>query len=918
MYRDNTTEYMTKCISYMQCRSGRLKLPLCVLAYETLSDIFISLGTHHRAILTRSTVIGKINRLQYIIPATLRSYWDISSQEGWMNEHASMDDTIHVEAEALFAIFNDLGSQSVVLKRSLSDLVPSLQRDLTLEAYNNIHTPYSVYSLIIHKALPSILDILPYHVKIYTPCIRNTTYQTELHMISSIIDTKEEGASWTGLLESLKCLLRAYIRHIEYQNPKSNGGEGIRSISCPPLTFAITCITMYTLYERGSTNVSHPDCPVIDDLYSHMNCVFGHHKGGGDVPLTLAKKSLELITRFNKPCPKSISGGVESRIPILTLFSSLLCLCEWTFLTYNEVVHTTTACKALMSVYMDIRTELGTFNNGVPNRRLARCREFLSIGLSRCSIKCLGGGHVNVFQEFRKMQRTTTASSRIALMQHLKWGVKDSGMLPISSDYEGAIINAFPNTWRYMIISTYGICTKRVFGAVYIKDSTMATTLHTIQNWGAVNGFESRAETGDSRSLSHRLKGIWYVVNLADEINDIFERYKEIEEENLTSILNTSNDSWWSTRYKLETKLKTYVTEMDQHMLSNISCIYRAWSNPPPSDTSIINAVRSIMDTVLEGEDNKTILGTLEQIQGVAIMSHLLSTPSLKSPNGHLKHVMSRLMSMAFPFISSPVKKIGDLMNTTHISSASRHDTSNVLFIESTNLGPIQFEVFETFRNYPIIRNVNVHVLNGLYGAGRVMPDRFSKCRVRYLVNPTGDLETSEKAVPNAYREMKSWSGSAGKVDETEDMKPLLLAALSVNDVYLYCGHQAGELYLNGDAIQRGNCIVHENQTRGSPLHSAALLMGCGSCRLRPIHRTLWQTENESPVYDYLINGVSIIIGTLRSVTDIDLDRMTRQMLRCWRRDGGRDMCLYMIQSRDACKLYHLTAAACVAIGMPP
>eukprot|EP00918_Siedleckia_nematoides_P049491 GHVU01108508.1.p1 GENE.GHVU01108508.1~~GHVU01108508.1.p1 ORF type:complete len:810 (+),score=168.07 GHVU01108508.1:49-2430(+) len=152
--------------------------------------------------------------------------------------------------------------------------------------------------------------------------------------------------------------------------------------------------------------------------------------------------------------------------------------------------------------------------------------------------------------------------------------------------------------------------------------------------------------------------------------------------------------------------------------------------------------------------------------------------------------------------------------------------------------------------------------------------------RVFYVVNPEGDLLTAEKAVPTHLRNRPTWTGVVGT--KPPNLSSQILHHFLHSDIYLYCGHNAGELYLNDEAVQRGSLKGARDESLHSANNrrSAAVLIGCSSGKV--CCRGGFDSCVEGPAVDYLVGGCPFVVGVMWNVTDVDLDRFTWRLLDVW------------------------------------
>ena len=125
------------------------------------------------------------------------------------------------------------------------------------------------------------------------------------------------------------------------------------------------------------------------------------------------------------------------------------------------------------------------------------------------------------------------------------------------------------------------------------------------------------------------------------------------------------------------------------------------------------------------------------------------------------------------------------------------------------------------------------------------------------------------------------------------------------NDVFLYVGHSGGEQFFNNRRV--------ENLS----INSAVLLMGCSSAAPR--------VEGEycpnGISLSYLSAGAPCVVGNLWSITDVDGDSYTAEMLSLWFGGEGYEeemtIAHAVAEAREVCQLSFSVGAAPVCVGFP-
>ncbi|KAL3692477.1 hypothetical protein R1sor_006128 [Riccia sorocarpa] len=135
-------------------------------------------------------------------------------------------------------------------------------------------------------------------------------------------------------------------------------------------------------------------------------------------------------------------------------------------------------------------------------------------------------------------------------------------------------------------------------------------------------------------------------------------------------------------------------------------------------------------------------------------------------------------------------------------------------------------------------------------------------CNTFYVLNPSGDLKSTQLSFEGWFSRQPGWKGKAGTPPTAEEFRQVL----QVYDLFVYLGHGTGDQFLPERFVrQLDHC-------------AAALLMGCSSGRLAP----RGQYEPFGTVLSYLMAGCPSVIANLWDVTDGDIDRFSKFLLHKW------------------------------------
>ncbi|KAL4941194.1 hypothetical protein BDV06DRAFT_223349 [Aspergillus oleicola] len=178
-----------------------------------------------------------------------------------------------------------------------------------------------------------------------------------------------------------------------------------------------------------------------------------------------------------------------------------------------------------------------------------------------------------------------------------------------------------------------------------------------------------------------------------------------------------------------------------------------------------------------------------------------------------------------------------------------------------------------------------------------------------YMLNPTGDLQTTQNTFEKDLANLEGWTGVVNRQPSEEEFKD----GLESKDLFLYFGHGSGAQYIRGRTVKRlDQCAV-------------TFLMGCSSGTLTEAG----EYEPYGTPMNYLQAGSPALVATLWDVTDKDIDRFAKATFEHWgliqtgSRSCGEDvgdavaLDAAVSRSRRACMLKYLNGAAPVVYGVP-
>ncbi|KAH8815805.1 peptidase family C50-domain-containing protein [Xylogone sp. PMI_703] len=193
-----------------------------------------------------------------------------------------------------------------------------------------------------------------------------------------------------------------------------------------------------------------------------------------------------------------------------------------------------------------------------------------------------------------------------------------------------------------------------------------------------------------------------------------------------------------------------------------------------------------------------------------------------------------------------------------------------------------------------------------------------------YILNPGGDLKSTQATFEKTLRELDEWDGIIKREPSENEIKE----SLESKDIFLYFGHGSGAQYIRAREIRKlEKCAV-------------TMLMGCSSGALTDAG----EFEPYGPAINYMHAGCPALVATLWDVTDKDVDRFAKSTLQHWglfqgssdktgsvrggksgkkKAGAAQPMCANMslveavARGREACNLRYLNGAALCVYGVP-
>ncbi|KAJ5775905.1 uncharacterized protein N7511_000916 [Penicillium nucicola] len=240
---------------------------------------------------------------------------------------------------------------------------------------------------------------------------------------------------------------------------------------------------------------------------------------------------------------------------------------------------------------------------------------------------------------------------------------------------------------------------------------------------------------------------------------------------------------------------------------------------------------------------------------------------------------------------------------------ASRPPKHTILVLDKA-LHLFPWESLPCLQGYPVCRVPSLECLRDriLQFRGSSSGAIMNRKSGAYVLNPTGDLRSTQTTFEQDFSKFKSWNAIVQREPTEDEFRD----SLEKKDLFLYFGHGSGAQYIRGRTVKRlTQCAV-------------TFLMGCSSGSLTEAG----EYEPYGTPMNYLHAGSPALVATLWDVTDRDIDRFTTTALDAWGLVDKKDkknreetehvgLDTAIARSRSACVLKYLNGAAPVVYGVP-
>ncbi|KAK9171537.1 Peptidase family C50 family protein [Cryptosporidium meleagridis] len=407
---------------------------------------------------------------------------------------------------------------------------------------------------------------------------------------------------------------------------------------------------------------------------------------------------------------------------------------------------------------------------------------------------------------------------------------------------------------------------------------------------------------------SSKLTLLYFIEN--NHANKLLEEFDNIQRMNTESIIKTDNNTnsseqtrkWWNRRIYIESRLNSWLNKFSNQILKGwMTKLFYGWRKELNSEKNIKKVAKFI----------KTYLFDIDQsLIGIIIFSLTNNIPEILNLlecgnifNFNLKDIYAKFKKIKFHSIKNKVENFPAVIFLDKI----------LISLPIESIFDLKFQPITRGINRRMCRNNIDHLFNQLQESKESnLCLLASFCNIFYCINPTGDLEETERTVIEFIKQRfgSKCSGISNSIPQATEIMNTM--SFNRSNLYLFCGHQAGEKFIQGELFERG--IMNENfdSEKNHFYMPPSLLIGCSSSKIRSYG------SNHvffTPIH-YLIGGSPFILGALWDVTDQDIDRFTVSIFDNW--VGSKLSLLESITlAKQECKLPLLNGSSCVCFGYP-
>lgn len=409
------------------------------------------------------------------------------------------------------------------------------------------------------------------------------------------------------------------------------------------------------------------------------------------------------------------------------------------------------------------------------------------------------------------------------------------------------------------------------------------------------------------------------------EMQDLIKQANESAHAAKAQTDKASKKEWWKNREALDRRMESLLQNIENVWFGGFRGVFSPLSRDSNALAKFASAFEGILDKHLpsrqKGGKASSPRLTLHQ-NVVELFIGLRDLEQQEEPEDTLMDLLYFVVDIlqfqgernAYDEIDFDMMVVDtlDALRSYHNASREEHATrppSHTVLVLDKSLHLFPWESLPCLQGFPVCRVPSLEclrhrVLQFRESRSGAIVDRASGA---FILNPTGDLRTTQTTFEEDLSVQKSWTGVV-KREPTEDE---FRNSLESKDLFLYFGHGSGAQYIRGRTVKRlTKCAV-------------AFLMGCSSGTLTEAG----EYEPYGTPMNYLHAGSPALVATLWDVTDKDIDRFSTSTFDTWgllgkksktqTQTGDVGLDTAVAGARGSCILKYLNGAAPVVYGVP-
>ncbi|KAI9100434.1 peptidase family C50-domain-containing protein [Phlyctochytrium arcticum] len=417
--------------------------------------------------------------------------------------------------------------------------------------------------------------------------------------------------------------------------------------------------------------------------------------------------------------------------------------------------------------------------------------------------------------------------------------------------------------------------------------------------------------------------GVVYKI-VIDELHDILRESNSMTKSGQACSTKEEIAEWWKSRRELDSRMQLLTESIENSWLGAFKGLLSTDDFDIPELSEATQQFKKTLERIVykgvaqKGNSRRKKPALLEiEANLCRMLLRLGATPSDEDVEDALYYLMDAYQYSGINIdydemdIDAMEIEIKDAIEQFHQQHALHSQNSQVkpeqkhlILIPDKHLHMLPWEALPTLFDKPTSRLPCLSFLRDILRETNDVGHSIDPSNAHYILNPTNDLDATQKQFSPFVTSQEGWTGTIGEVPTEKQW----LEGLEDRELFVYFGHGGGEQYARGYCIREmAKCAV-------------TLLLGCSSGCLR----SAGEFDPSGTPLHYMFAGSRAIVATLWDVTDRDLDRFSMSLFEKWGliESGETSSCKVSLsaavaRSRGSCTLKYLTGAAPVVYGVP-